>query len=96
MGKHHPLADTGRPGRAREGSMIWQVSRLKLGQSLLLTNPSEYRGIGGFMANVQQAIATSLKSGALPGDTYSVKVCIGHTYDLSEPPFKFLRVTRDA
>lgn len=82
-------------GTVRRGSLVWHIAKLEPGQYLLVdTQEYHYRGTGGAMSNLEVAIRRGRARGALPLDrAYVVRTCLGILVDLSEKPFRFLRVT---
>lgn len=74
-------------GAIHKGSLVWHLSKLKEGQSLLLSADV------GKMPHIELTIRRAVSTGAL-SDCYKVKTCIGHTFDMMELPFKFFKITR--
>ncbi len=72
--------------------VVWRASQLKPGEFFVVeTGSTTYASSG--VASLKVCIARAQKAGLLRSDyTYVVDACIGHTADLTEPPFRFLRI----
>lgn len=85
------MAKGNKPGAITRGSMVWHVSRLALGECLLVADKPGY-------ANYQAAIVLTIdrarRSGALAGN-FTVRACVGHRCDMSKLPFRFFEITRE-
>ncbi len=93
--KHKKDGRGRKQGELVRGSLMWRVSQLQPGEYLIVEVMSEGYRAGGTQANAEGSIMRAKQSGALPADRqYEVRSCIGHTVDLTELPFRFLRITR--
>lgn len=79
-----------KPGTLHAGSLPWHLSRLDVGESLLIDDkptPLGYNRLSGITL-------TCTRAGKSTGHAYQVRTCTGAELEIGSCTFRFYKITR--
>ena len=79
-------------GQLTVGSLPWHLSRLEVGESLLIDD----KGTPAGYSRLSALHLTSRRAAEITGHTYQVRTCTGAELEIGSPTFRFYKISRES